>query len=105
MMLNFAASSHSIFRVSSVLEKGELRSKEKGKKSTHFNGSEENIVLILRTIISANQISIYGAVADIRKELSEDSRASGNSDANKYFETVEMSTKLPVTDPHIDAES
>ena len=32
------------------LEKGELRSKEKGNKSIHFNCSEETIELILRTI-------------------------------------------------------
>ena len=37
-----------------------------GGKPTHFNGSEEkNIELILRTIFSANQLSVYGAVADL----------------------------------------
>ena len=41
----------------------------KGKKSIHCNGSEENIELILRTIISANQLSIFGAVADLCDEL------------------------------------
>ena len=43
MMMNFAETSHPIFRASSALERGELRSKAKGKKSIHFNGSEENI--------------------------------------------------------------
>ena len=33
-------------------------------KSIHFNGSEETIELILRTVISVNQLSVYGAVAD-----------------------------------------
>ena len=28
-------------------------------KSIHFNGSEETIELILRTVISVNQFSIY----------------------------------------------
>ena len=49
----------------------------KGKKSIHFKGGEENIELILRTIISANQRSVYRAVADLCKELSKYSRASG----------------------------
>ena len=70
MMLNFAESGHPIFRATGALQRGELRSKEKGKKSIHFNGSEENIELILRTIISGNQLSVYGAVADLCKELS-----------------------------------
>ena len=85
MMLNFAESSHPIFRATSALERGELRSKEKGKKSIHFNGSEENIELILRTVISVNQLSVYGAVADLCKELSKDSKVSGKLDANEYF--------------------
>ena len=83
MMLNLVASSHPSFRTTSVLERGELRSKEKGKKSTHFNGSEETIDLILRTIISVNQVSIYGTPADLCKKLSKDSRVSGNPDANE----------------------
>ena len=67
MMTNFSESSHPIFRASSAFERGELISKGHGKKSIHFNGSEENIELLLRTIISANQLSVYGAVAGICK--------------------------------------
>ena len=49
MMLNFAESGHP----------------GKGKRSIHFNDSEETIELILRTIISVNQLSIYGAETDL----------------------------------------
>ena len=42
--------------------------KGKDKRSIHFNGSEENIELLLRTVISANQLSVYGAVADLCRE-------------------------------------
>ena len=52
-------------------EKRELRSKGHGKKSIHFNGSDENIELLLRRVMSANQLSIYGAQADLCNELSE----------------------------------
>ena len=65
MMENFSRSGHPIFRASSAFERGELRSKEKGKKSTHFNGSDGNIELLLRTVISANQLSVHGAMADV----------------------------------------
>ena len=58
MLLNFAGSGHPMFRGTSALERGELRSKESGKKSMHFNGSTENIELLLQTVISVNQLSI-----------------------------------------------
>ena len=84
-MLNFAESSHPRLRATSVLERGELRSKEKRNNSIHFKGSEENIELILRTVISVNQLSINGAVPDLCKELSKGSRASGKPDAYEYL--------------------
>ena len=68
-MANFSGSGHPIFRASSVFERGELRSKAGGKKSIHFNGSHENIELLLRTVISANQLSIYGVIADSCDEV------------------------------------
>ena len=64
-ILNFSGSGHPIFRASSAFERGDLRSKGGGKKSRHFNGSTENIALLLRTVISVNQLSICGAVADM----------------------------------------
>ena len=102
MWLNFAESSHPIFRATSALERGELRSREKGKKSFHFNGSEENIELILRTVISANQLSIFGAVADLYKELSKDCGASGKPDPYEYLETMKIPTEPPIAGPHAD---
>ena len=104
MMLNFAGSGSPTSRATSALERGELRNKETGKKSVHFNCSEENIELILRTVISANQLSIYGAAADLCKELSKDSRASGKPDAHEYLESVEIPSELPIADRHTDAE-
>ena len=74
----------------SAFVRGELRSKGGGKKSIHFNGSEENIELLLRTIISANQLSVYGQVADVCKELSEDSESLGKPEAPDHLETMEI---------------
>ena len=57
------------FRGSSAFEQGELKSKGKGNLSLHFNGSDETIEVILRTVISVNQLSVYGAVADMCGDL------------------------------------
>ena len=100
MMLNFAESGHLVFRATSALERGELRSKGKGKKSVHFNGSEETIELILRTVISVTQLSIYGAVADLCKELSKDSEVAGKPAANEDLESMEIPTESLIADAH-----
>ena len=99
-MLNFAESGHPFFRATSALERGELRSKEKGKKSIHRNGSDETIELILRTIISVNQLSIYGAVADSCTELSKESEVAGKLAANE----MEIPAELPIADRLSNAE-
>ena len=104
MMHNFTESGHPIFRATSALEWGESRSKEKGLKSMHFNGSEETIELILRTIISVTQLSIYGAVADLCTELSKDSEVAGKLAANEDVESIEIPTELRNAYPHTNAE-
>ena len=84
-MLNFAESGHPVFRASSALEGGELKSKAKGKKFIHFNGSDETIELILSAIISVNQLSVYGAVAALCKELARDSSGAGKPAAHEIW--------------------
>ena len=59
MMLNFSESGHPVFR----------GSKRGGNLSTHFCGDEDAAELVVRTIISVNKPSIYGAVADMCDEL------------------------------------
>ena len=78
---------------SSAFEREELRCKEGRKKSIH-NGSNENIELLLGTVISANQLSIYGAIADLCDEVPKDHRATGNLAAPGHFEKVEIPTVL-----------
>ena len=92
MMANFSGSSHPIFRASSALERVELKCKRTGKTSIHFNGSHETIVLLLRTVVSANQLSIYGAIADSCDEVPKRVRAPGEFAAPKHFDKVEIPT-------------
>ena len=65
MMINFSQSGQPVFRESSALERGELKSKGGGKLSTHFCGDDETAEVVLRTIIFVNQLNIYRAEADI----------------------------------------
>ena len=58
MMINFSESGHPVFRGSRSLERGNLKSK--GKLSIHFCGDDETAEVVLRTIISVNQLSVYG---------------------------------------------
>ena len=64
---NFSGSGHPVFRASSACERGDLKSKGKGKLSIHFNGSDETVEVILRTVISVNQLSVYGAISKCSK--------------------------------------
>ena len=60
---------HPVFRGSSAFG-WDLKSKRKGKLSTHFNGSDETVEVILRRLLlSVKQFSIYGAVADMCGDL------------------------------------
>ena len=74
-----------------TFERGELRSKGHGKKSVHFNGSDENIELLFHAVISANQ-------------LSEDFGASEKPEAPDHLETMEIPTAPPAADPHADEQ-
>ena len=64
-MINFSEGGHPVFLGSIALERGTSKSKGKGKMSIHFCGDDETADVVFRTIISVNQLSIYGAVADI----------------------------------------
>ena len=69
MLLKFAESGHPIFRATTPLSRGKLKSKGKGKVSIHFSAEPDTIDTIYRIILSANQLSIYGAVAAICDEF------------------------------------
>ena len=69
MLLDLSESGHPVFCGTGALDRGTLRNKETGKLSTHFCGDPQTVEVILRTIISVNQLSVYGAVADMCEEL------------------------------------
>ena len=66
MLLEFAESGHPTFRATTPLSRGRLRSKGHGKLSIHFAADQEK--LRLSHNFSANQLSLYGAVANMCEE-------------------------------------
>ena len=77
MLLEFAESGHPTFRATTPLARGILKSKGHGKLSIHFAADYPTIETVFRIIISANQLSIYGAVATIGEEFEDHQDGSG----------------------------
>ena len=68
MLLEFAESDCPIFRATTPLSRCNLKSKGRGKLSIHYAADLETIETIFRRIFSANQLSLYGAIAEICEE-------------------------------------
>ena len=77
MLLKFAESGHPIFRATTPLSRGKLKSKGKGKVSIHFSADTDTVDTIYRIILSVNQLSIYGAVAAICDEYDDQPDSMG----------------------------
>ena len=80
MLLEFAESGHHTFRATTPLSRGILKSKGHGKLSIHFTADYPTIETVFRIIISANQLSIYGAVATFCEEFETHQDGSGQPD-------------------------
>ena len=80
MLLEFAESTCPIFRAATPLSRGQLRSKGHGKLSIHFAATQETIETVFRIIVSANQLSLYGAVANTCEEHESHHDRSGRLD-------------------------
>ena len=77
MLLRFVESGHPIFRATTPLSRGQLKSKGRGKLSIHFTADQDTVVTIYRIILSVNQLSIYGAVAAICEEFEDHQDRTG----------------------------
>ena len=98
MLLEFAESGHPIFRATTPLSRGTLKSKVHGKLSIHFTGDYPTIETIFRIIVSANQLSLYGAVANICEEFEAHQDRSGELDVLMGQSIVfsEIKTEVPL---------
>ena len=71
MMINFRESGHLVFRGKSALFRGALKSKGGGRTSIHHNSDPATAELLPRIILSVNQLSVHGAVADWCEEVAQ----------------------------------
>ena len=67
-MFKFAESGHPVFRATSPLSRGILKSKGGGELSIHYCADLETITTVFRTITSVNQLSLFGAVSEMCEE-------------------------------------
>ena len=70
MVGHFKETGYLVFKGISALSRVILKRKG-GRCTTHFNAGSSNIALLLRTIHSANQLSIYGAVSSWCEEFAQ----------------------------------
>ena len=91
MMLQMVTESgHTVFRASSAFERGKLDIKEYGKKSTRFDENEGNMEMLLRTVISVNQLNIHGIWAESCKNWDKNS----SEESARYSDGSESSGTL-----------
>ena len=79
MLLEFAESGCPIFRATTPFSRWKLRSKEHGELSIHFTADYPTI-WDFRMIVSTNQLSLYGAVANMCEEFESLPDRSGEPD-------------------------
>ena len=79
MLLEFAESGCPIFLATTPLSR-EHKSKGHGKLSIHYAADQETIETIFRIIVSANQLSLYGAVTKICEEYESFHERTGQPD-------------------------
>ena len=101
--IKYRIRSPSISCLQCLLREETYEAKEDGRSQIHINGSHENIELLLRTVISANQLSIHGAIADLCNVVPKDLSASGKPAAPDHLEKMEIPTDLSVAENSLNA--
>ena len=98
-MIKYGESGHPVFRATSPLSRGTLKSKGGGKISIHFCADGDTIETVFRTIISVNQLSIYGAVSDLCEEYSACQTRTGRPVLAGQSDPLFEPAKLLITPP------
>ena len=105
LVLEFAESGHPIFGATSPLSRGRLKSKGYGKMSIHYCADLETIETIFRIIVSANQLTLYGAIAEICEECeslherTERPVGMGQSSSSIALSAIKTEVPLDCDDP------
>ena len=96
MLVEFAESGCPIFSATTPLSRGQLKGHR--KLSIHFAADQETIETIFRIIVSANQLSLYGAVANMCEECESLHDRSGQLDQlmGQSIVLSEIKAKVPL---------
>ena len=102
MMIKFSESGHPVFRSTSPLSRGTLKSNGGGKLSFHFSADGDTVETVVRTIISVIQLSIHGAVSDLCDEYSACQARAGRpvlaEQSDPLFEPARLLIMTPSTE-------
>ena len=104
MMENFLSILSSDISSLQCLCEKRITKQSREKKNQYFNGSTENIELLLRTVISAIQLSIYGAITELCDEVPKDLRAPGKPAAPDHLEKKHIPADLSKVDNTTNAQ-
>ena len=98
MLLEFAESGCPIFRATTPLSRRSLRSKGHGKLSIHYCADQATIETFFRIIVFANQLSLYGALANMCEEYESLHDRSGQPDVlmGQSIVLSEIKTEVPL---------
>ena len=99
VMIKFGESGHTVFRSTSPLSRGVLKSKGVGKLSIHHCADLDTIETVFRTIISVNQLSMYGAVSDLCEEYRICQARTGRPFLAELFDPFFARADLLITTP------
>ena len=105
MMVKFGRKAETHFSdATSPLSRGTLKSKGDGKLSFHFCADGDEIETVFRTIISVNQLSIYGAVSDSCEEYSTCHTSTGKPALAEQSDTLFAPANLLIMTPRPSIE-
>ena len=98
MLLEFAESGCPNFRATTPLSRNKFKSKGHGKLSIHFAADQETFETIFRIIVSANQLNLYGAAANMCEECESFHDRSGQPDKvmGQSIVLSEIKTEVPL---------
>ena len=99
MMTKSRESGHPVLPATSPVSRGTLKSKGGGVLSMHFCAVGDTIETVFRTIISFNQLSIYGAVSDLCEENSTCQTRTGRPVLARQSDPLFEPAKLLITTP------
>ena len=101
-------SGHPVFQATSPLSRGTLKSNVGGKLSIHFCADGVTIVTVFRTVISVNQLSIYGAFSDLCEEYSICQTSTGRlvvaEQSDPFFAPADLLMMTPTSSIEILAQ-